>query len=583
MLSRKYQLLLIITILLSIYYPSLAAQLNSIDDVEMVTNLINLGEWRLKDVFLPGSGMGLYYRPLLYLTFVIDKELWFMEGRFLHLENILLHLVSAILVFFLAASLLPQNRRHNSWLPLIAALCFGLHPIATESVNWVSGRTDLLACVFVLASSLFLLKFKEKHKKKFLFISLFALLLGMLSKEVALLFLPGALFILIARNADDNPAAVPVLSGFRQQAKRSLLFLLMGGGALSLFFLMRSIAFHSNSSRIGMSIKFMLNDPVHTIFVFLRAFGFYFKKFFWPFPLNFAIVEVDPLYELLAMLVVLLCIYIAWRRTLRSAIFLAGIFMLVPSFPIAYGQVAWTPYAERYMYIATAFVVTASVLFLGTYLQEQRVTGGYLKAGALGLVIMMSVATFQRNLIWRTNVSLYTDTAQKSPTFTKAWNQLGIAYYEKNDYKNAEIYFAKASSLFELNIDEKSDLNLAVVLVKQGKVKEAEAVYANMLNRGGYRSAKVVDHYIGFLSDKMEKEKDPAALAVMKKKILEAYKKLYAANKDPIVLYKIGTLLNQLGDKRGARASYLTAYEMFPENDKYRGTISRQLMEMAKK
>ena len=332
-----------------------------------------------------------------------------------------------------------------------------------------------------------------------------------------------------------------------------------------------------------MSIKFMLNDPVHTMFVFLRAFGFYFKKFYWPFPLNFAIVEVDPLYELLAMLVVLLCVYIAWRRTLLSAIFLAGMFMLVPSFPIAYGQVAWTPYAERYMYIATAFVVTASVLFLGTYLQEQRVSGRYLKACAFGLVVMMSVATFQRNLTWRTNVSLYTDTVQKSPTFTKAWNQLGIAYCEKLDYKKAEICFAKASSLFELNFDEKSDLNLAVVLVKEGKLREAEAVYAKVLNSGGYRSAKAVDHYVSFLNDKMAKEKDPAAIAVMRNKVLEAYRKLYAANKDAVVLYRIGTLLNQLGDMRGARASYLTAYEMFPENDKYRGRISRQLMGMAKK
>ena len=257
--------------------------------------------------------------------------------------------------------------------------------------------------------------------------------------------------------------------------------------------------------------------------------------------------------------------------------------MLVPSFPIAFGQIAWTPYAERYMYIATAFVVTASVLFLGTYLQKQRVSGRYLKAGAFGLVVMMSVATFQRNLTWRTNVSLYTDTARKSPTFTKVWNQLGIAYYLKNDYRNAEINFAKASSLFEMNIDDKSDLNLATVLVKQGKLKEAEAVYANVLNSGGYRSSKVVDHYIGFLNDKMENEKDPAVIAAMRNKVLETYRKLYVANKDPIVLYRIGTVLNQLGDMRGARASYLTAYEMFPENDMYRGRISRLLVEMAKK
>jgi protein O-mannosyl-transferase len=579
MLSNRYQLLLIVTILLAIFYPSLSGELSSIDDVEMVTNVMNTGEWHLKNLFFPGAGGGLYYRPLLYLTYLIDNDLWFMEGRFLHLENILLHLSSAILVFFISRALLPAERRETSLIPLVTALCFGIHPIVTEPVNWVSGRTDLLAGVFVLASCLLLLKFKAEHQRKYLFVSLFALLLGMLSKEVALLFLPGGLLILLARNPEDGSRSLMV-ADFRQRVKRLLMFCLLGGGALALFFLMRSVAFSTNSSRIGMTIKFILNDPAHAVFVFLRALGFYCKKFFWPLPLNFAIVEVDPLYELLAIPIVFACLYICWRRTLLSGIFLSGMLLLVPSFPIAFGQIAWTPYAERYMYIATAFVTIASVVFWGTYLRGKNINDNWVKAGTLAVMFVMCIGTFQRNVVWRTNISLFTDTAEKSPTFTKAWNQLGIAYHARRDLANAERFFAKASSLYEMSVDEKSDLNLAVVLVEQGKIKEAEKVYADVFAQGGYKSAKVVEHYTGYLTDKAAKEKDPAAVAEIKKEILSSYKKLYVTNKDPALLLKVGNLQNILGDKRSARASYLTAYEMFPENDKNRQVIKTHLAQL---
>jgi protein O-mannosyl-transferase len=571
--NRKYQLLLISLLILIIFYPSIFAELNSIDDVEMVTNLLNIDDWSLKSVFLPAVGGGLYYRPVLYGTFIFDRFAWEAGASFMHLENILLHLCNGLLVYLVAEQLLHAEGRKASTLPLIAALCFSLHPIVTEPVNWVSGRTDLIAGTFVLASALFLLKYKDQHRKRFLLLAASAFLLGMLSKEVAFLFIPGGLLILLAKGKNDEGDS---FYAFLKQHKRKLiLFLVIALCSLAVFFILRGGAFTSNSSRIGMTLKFMGNDPVHAVFVFLRAFGFYVKKFFWPFPLNFAIVEVDPLYELLAIALLLPILYIAWKRTLSSALFICGLFLIVPSFAIAFNQVAWTPYAERYIYIATAFLVTPTVIFLGNNLQGR--SSILLKTGVVAILAGMGIATFHRNLTWRTNISLFSDTAQKSPSFTKAWNQLGVAYYEKKDYPNAEINFAKASSLFELYIDEKSDLNLTVVLEKQGKIKEAEEVYAHLMKIGGGKSEKVVDHYVGFLNDKIAVEKDPVKIARFRQEILKYYQNLYKVNKSAQTLYKIGNLKNQMGDRQGARSAYLTAYEMFEAGDASRDRIKRQL------
>jgi protein O-mannosyl-transferase len=599
MLSRKYRLLLLAAATLTVFYPSIFAELNSIDDMEMVTNLLNMDGWSLKELFFPGAGGGLYYRPVLFATFIFDRFAWDAGTSFMHLENILLHLCNAFLLYLLAEQLVPQESRAKSWLPFVAAICFALHPIVTEPVNWVSARTDLLAGAFVLASALFLLRYKNIHRKRYLLISMGCFLLGMLSKEVALLFLPGGLFILVANGVDDKGESTPEY--LRAHWKKLVLFLGIGCGSLAMFFLLRSVAYSSNSSRIGMTLKFMGNDPAHTMFVFLRAFGFYIKKVFWPFPLNFAIVEVDPLYELLAMGVLLPILYVAWKRSLASAILIAGLFMIVPAFPIAFNQVAWTPYAERYIYIATAFVLVGTVFLLsgqsgalansqlarpcGLLEGEAHTTGrvdgrlwSYLAVCCL--VAAIGISTFLRNLTWQTNISLFADSVKKSPTYSKVWNQLGIAYYNKHDLRNAEINFAKASSLFEMNFDEKSDLNLALVLKQEGKLREAEEVYTNVVKSGGFRSEKVVDHYVGFLQDKATREKDPGLVAEIRKEMLQTYEKNYMATKSPQTLYKIGNVRGELGDRRGARSAYLIAYEMLPAKDKYREMIRKRLPDL---
>jgi len=562
---------------LAVFYPTVSGELNSIDDMDMVTGLLNLEQWRLKDVFIPRAGEGLYYRPLLSLSFLLDKELWFMEGSFMHLENILLHLCSSILVYFLTLKLLPDTEQDTSYLPLVAALCFGLHPLSAEPVSWVSGRSDVMAGTFVLLSAIALVKFKLEQDKKFLFFSVLALLLGLLTKEVAMAFLPGAFFILMARSPQENPGDAADEDRHRDKVKKLLLCGAIVAGSALFFFLLRSHAFTSNSPRIGMTLKFIFNDPNQAIFVFFKTFGFYMKKLYWPFPLNFAIVEVDPLYELLALPIIVLCVYIALRRTVISAIFLAGVFMVTPALPIAFNQVAWTPFAERYIYIASAFVTIATVLFFGRQLKNCRVSIP-VRVAVPCLVVVIGAATLQRNMVWKTNLSLFGDTVRKSPDFTKTWNALGVAYYLKKDLPNAEICFAKASSLYQiLGYDEKSDLNLAAVLSEEGKIKETEQVYARILKNSRCKSEKVLEHYVQYLGERAAVEKDPVARAKLKREELSYNGKLYDLTGKPLVLFRMGELSEALGDKRSAQVHYRKAYDKFPPEDKYKKIVLRRL------
>src|SRR5512135_2172302 len=169
MLTKRSQFLIIFAIVMVAYHPVLSAGMSAIDDYTIISGYAGVKDWDLRPFIMP-SGR-LYFRPLTALTFLTDKRVFDLNPFWMHLENILLHLINAILVFFLARRVL-QQKADQSYIPLSAGLLFALHPINTESVCWISGRTDVLATAFLLSACLLLVVYKESHQKHYLILSL---------------------------------------------------------------------------------------------------------------------------------------------------------------------------------------------------------------------------------------------------------------------------------------------------------------------------------------------------------------------------------------------------------------------------
>lgn len=99
------------------------------------------GFWRRS---AEGAASRGYYRPLVTLSYALDARLSGLNSAGFHLTNVLFHLINVAFVFVLA-----RRRARPAVAGLIAA-AWGLLPRLTESVAWVSGRTDILATAFVL-------------------------------------------------------------------------------------------------------------------------------------------------------------------------------------------------------------------------------------------------------------------------------------------------------------------------------------------------------------------------------------------------------------------------------------------------
>src|SRR3990172_8011989 len=85
----------------------------------------------LGDVFFPGKGIeqisGVFYRPLVYLSYLIDFLLWGDNPFGFHLTNVILHLLNTLMVFSLAKWLFPGDGGAE-WGVLGGALFFAVHP-----------------------------------------------------------------------------------------------------------------------------------------------------------------------------------------------------------------------------------------------------------------------------------------------------------------------------------------------------------------------------------------------------------------------------------------------------------------------
>lgn len=96
-----------------------------------------------------GANGDIFFRPVTVLSYLIDNLIWGVNSVGFHLTNVLWHIICTVLVYLLAVKLLKKNEA-----ALTAGFMFLLLACHSESISWVSGRTDLIATAFCLGSTL---------------------------------------------------------------------------------------------------------------------------------------------------------------------------------------------------------------------------------------------------------------------------------------------------------------------------------------------------------------------------------------------------------------------------------------------
>ncbi|MDY0213498.1 MAG: hypothetical protein RBR06_10890 [Desulfuromonadaceae bacterium] len=553
--------------------------LNSVDDLKRVTGLDAAGPLNIFNLFFP-NGNSYYYRPLGRLTFFWDRDIWGSIASFMHLENIFIHFGSTFLVFFITRRVALLYAIESMLVPLGAGLFFGVHPITTEAVCWISGRFDLLAGFFLLLAVYLLLCELNKARVFLLLLSSIAILAACLAKEVAVFALPGLLWL-----AWTFPKSETKRSGYGFGRLVSFLAPVIGVG---LYFLMRHAA-TARDSGVKAAFKgvaevtaatdgFELLDKGR---VALKVYGFYLKKLFVPWPLNFGIIEISNWYVGCGVLLVALLVWLFWRRDLIGALGLTAFFVLSPALLVVFGRMAWTPIAERYLYIPAALSMPAiSILVYQACFMPGAVwckgKERYISSVFMLLLAVFFITTAHRSWLWQDNERLFRDTVQKSPNFLPAKAELATALSNKGKTEEARSILAAMQDSQAKNYVV-ADMNLAGLMLHNEEFDDARNLLLKLYAEHPKKRYEILQLLLKVNDKQLGQVLDPARKLVMQNESLEWLLEQKELKPSPFADYRIGKKQLVLGLEKEAAASFRAALAKAPADAFYRGAAKTML------
>jgi Flp pilus assembly protein TadD len=160
------------------------------DTVVANPSLVDLSNVRFVLVYSP-------FRPIVNVSYAIDRALWGTNPFGFHLTNVAFHALTVVLLYaFTTAALSDAQARSAAredegasrrWWAFSVAAVFAVHPLMSEAVGYVSGRSEILCGIFVLGALLVARVALLRGGPAWIAVG-GLWLLALLSKEVALSF-----------------------------------------------------------------------------------------------------------------------------------------------------------------------------------------------------------------------------------------------------------------------------------------------------------------------------------------------------------------------------------------------------------
>ena len=421
-----------------------------ITNVDHYTNLSNIG-----------------YRHINGLSFALNYQ-WGQDNPFgYHLFNILIHIGTTFLVFFIAQLTIAKG---TSWgedaalkIALITALLFGLHPIQTETVTYISGRPGGLAGLFYFLSLLLfiLAGLKGSRVLRFAFypLSLIIFFMAVLSKESAIT-LP-AIIILYDLCFMQGQKWPP----FRSRLGFYFCYPALAGAA---FFLSPNVfsVIQGFFKKIHLTLGLVQLDLLkHPLKLFLFPVNLTFE---YDFPTQVSWVSL-----LVSIAIILLCVFLAFKKFyIKSSV----LTFCVLWFPLTIAPTnSFMPrthlFSERNMYIPSfgLCLFFAVLLYLIADKAKKR---GMIWGAVLLIFICTAIMVVKRNQVYASPSTLWADTFKKSPNKLSIGKTLSIHYLMEEDYANA---LTPLKALLQIN-PHLYDVhqNLGIAYKSLGNFPEAE-------------------------------------------------------------------------------------------------------------
>jgi Tfp pilus assembly protein PilF len=513
------------------------------------------GEFLFDDSYLPFLALDeraplrawLGVRPLLMLTYWFNYKTVGLEPFAYHATNVVLHAFGAVLMWLIARRLLQavgeQDTRRRNLLAALAGVLFLLHPVQTEAVAYVAGRSEALSVLLFLAAvAVFLYRPNEDIRLGQALAVLVLYGAACTVKEHTVVLLP---LLLLTDFYFKTPFRLAgILSNYRLYVPAALL----GTAAAAAIWKVLSASNATAGFRIA---EFTWYEY---FFTQLRVIWTYIRLYVLPvnlngdymYPVSRSLFEPASLVGgiALAALAVLAWTY---RRTypLASFGYFAFLLLLAPTssfMPIK--DLA----AERRLYLPFLGLLLITL----DLIRRWRASSAVLAATVVGAGVVAGAMTYSRSHVWSNSLAFWSDVVEKSPRNARAHFQLGFAQWQAGQCSSADSSYRRVAALQPA--DERLLVDWALVLDCLNRPDEAveKLRQAGTLQPGGLPYAQ-----IGMIYGK--RGRNAEALSAL----AEAEKR--EPSFDMTYVYR-GNIYVTQGDTAAAAAEYQRALSMNPNN-----------------
>lgn len=462
------QLFILIVVTIVVFTPTLRNGFTNWDDPELILKndaIKGLTGPHLQAIFTNSYGGFGGYTPLVLLGYAVEYEIFGLNPKAFHFDNLVLHVANTLLIYALLALI-----GGDIWIGFIAALLFGVHPLHVEAVAWIQGRKDLLFSFFLIAAAicyqLFLRRTKRPSGWYVLSLTLFGA--ALFSKVAAISF---PLVALLLESRERPPFD-------RRTLRRLAPFFGLAAAFLVLAFLtMRSGAYGIPTAKVPMTYLQNLGQ-------FFYAFVFYLAKIVLPvrlfarYPLVTSPGPLAPGLSIAVFAAACAGLYFYSRRDKETVRFGVTFFILtlLPTLPFHF---AGQPYADRYSYLPMAglLFVLAAWLRNGHHVPEHSAQIRLaIRAGVLVVVAaLLGLKTQALCRNWRDSVSLWTHVLRYDPQSSLAYLNRSQALIDDNQLDRALADLNRAKPLDPKN--PKIYLNRGVIHFMKGDYDGAAAEF----------------------------------------------------------------------------------------------------------
>lgn len=463
------------------------------------------------------SNAGLY-RPMSLVFFAMEWQLLPNSPFIHHFFNVFYYVFSIVLLFKV---LHYYSKEYSIWITFFIVLLFAVHPIHTEVVANIKSRDEIFCFLFFILSIYFLL---IKEKKFFQVLGMVSFLFCLLSKEAGILFLPIFLFLVWLKFKKD---------------KSVLFFKIITILCISALWLIlhRYIILSSPYKRIQYTYLdnslFGCEDLTSKIATGFTIFARYIVKTIYPYNMSYdysfnqiPCVTVSSFSFLTSLLLVGSLFFFAYFFRKRNKLISFGVLFFLITIVLACNIVILigTTMGDRLLYTPVLGIIIALV-FLLFHLSKNTELKTFFHPSVYFLsfiVLLFSFKTFNRNKVWKSNTTLFTEDLTNAPNSARVnfnyatvfFNQLpldveiqkqqlpfiidsykkvliidpndkgtltnlGVCYYKMKDYKTSINYTKKALALTKTDFSLQS--NLADAYFKNNNFDEAIPIYKELI------------------------------------------------------------------------------------------------------